>query len=246
MSIEYKRIYERVAAEIRQQIKHGIYEINDRLPSERDLAAKFDVSRPSVREAIIALEVDGMVEVRTGSGVYVVSVQPNNGISVDADMGMFELLEARRGIESEAAALAAVRGSAEDIEQLEALLKEMAQENERDVEASEDADRRFHLHIAKMTANSAIYTTLELLWEARRDSPQAQHFLKWVRKNGVRPRHDEHLNIVNAIKQRDANSAKQAMTKHLNRVIATILEATEIEASEQNRKKRDFLLPDAS
>ena len=103
------RLYERVAAQIADKIAAGEFELGARLPSERELAQAFDVSRPTVREAIFALELDGLVEVRMGSGVYVSARSPRGGAAVRIDVGPFELLEARRAFEAEAAALAAQR-----------------------------------------------------------------------------------------------------------------------------------------
>ena len=79
------RLYERVAAQIASKIAAGEFELGARLPSERELAQAFDVSRPTVREAIFALELDGLVEVRMGSGVYVAARSPRGGAAVRID-----------------------------------------------------------------------------------------------------------------------------------------------------------------
>src|SRR5438105_9316042 len=107
-SIEPRRLYRQIADQIRGLIKGGEYRAGARLPPERDLARQLGVSRPSVREALIALEVEGLVEVRVGSGIYVRN--PANAKSrseLPADTGPFELLRARWIIEGECAALAA-------------------------------------------------------------------------------------------------------------------------------------------
>src|SRR5258705_3845667 len=108
-SIEPRRLYRQIADQIRTLIKSGEFPAGARLPPERDLAKQLGVSRPSVREALIALEVEGLVEVRIGSGIY---VQPG-GIAKamhgmhDAEAGPFELLRARYVIEAECAAVPA-------------------------------------------------------------------------------------------------------------------------------------------
>src|SRR4051812_46257844 len=94
-----RRRYEKIAEELRADIASGTYAVGQRLPSERELAQRFKVSRPSVREATIALELDGLVEVRYGSGVYIVARLPKGGVAGITDFGPFELLEARRAIE---------------------------------------------------------------------------------------------------------------------------------------------------
>ena len=78
---ETQRLYERIARTLATSIAAGEYKVGQRLPSERELATHFDVSRPTVREAIIALELDRLVEVRTGSGVYVINTEPPGGIA---------------------------------------------------------------------------------------------------------------------------------------------------------------------
>src|SRR6187397_761308 len=124
-----RRRYERIAEELRAEIARGTFPVGQRLPSERDLAQRFKVSRPSVREATIALELDGLVEVRYGSGVHVIATVPNGGVVGVTDFGPFELLEARRAIESEACALAAKRITPEQLSELKSLIGEMKEEN---------------------------------------------------------------------------------------------------------------------
>jgi len=102
-----KKLYQQLARSIADGIKGGVYPRGRRLPSERDLAEKFGVSRPTVREAMIALEIQGFVESRHGSGVYVTHRAPSLDGGADLDIGPFELTEARRAVEGEACALAA-------------------------------------------------------------------------------------------------------------------------------------------
>src|SRR5512134_693627 len=102
-SIEPRRLYRQIADQIRTLITSGEYATGSRLPPERDLARQLGVSRPSVREALIALEVEGLVEVRIGSGIYVQSQQAVLGSEQHAAWGPFELLRARWVIEGEVA-----------------------------------------------------------------------------------------------------------------------------------------------
>src|SRR2546425_10988100 len=107
-AVDNRRLYRQIADQIAALIEKGEYGNGQRLPPERDLAKQLGVSRPSVREALIALEVEGYVDVRIGSGVYVVG--PSSGARrepLDADSGPFELIRARWLIEAECAALAA-------------------------------------------------------------------------------------------------------------------------------------------
>lgn len=232
---ESRRLYEQVAQELARRIAAGEYKVGDRLPSERDLAQSFAVSRPTVREAVIALELDGLVDVRMGSGVYVINKRPPGGKAGATDVGPFELLEARRAIESEACALAASRITDEELEQLERLVAEMQAENARDVVMSEDADRRFHLSIAKATQNSAMIAAVSMLWDARLRSPQNQLLSIKAHAAGVKPRIDEHACILAALRTRNPDAARVAMRDHLTQVIEALLEATEIQELEKAR-----------
>jgi GntR family transcriptional repressor for pyruvate dehydrogenase complex len=106
---ETRKLYQQVASTIMGSILSGKYKPGERLPSERDLAVAFKVSRPTIREAMIALEIRGLAETRHGSGIYVSDQPTASSNPVDLDIGAFELTEARRLFEGEAAALAATQ-----------------------------------------------------------------------------------------------------------------------------------------
>lgn len=228
------RLYERVARDLAAAIADETYPVGRRLPSERELAQQYAVSRPTVREAIIALELDGLVEVRTNSGVYVISRHPRGGKAGATDVGPFELLEARHAIEGEACALAAARITDETLAELEALVAQMDVE---DIAEAEEADRRFHLMIAEATQNSAVSTTVASLWEARARSPQYQLLSRKAMAAGVAPRIDEHRDILAALRDRRPEAARTAMRRHLGRVLEAVLAATEVEEVERARAK---------
>jgi len=232
-----QRLYAAVATQLAETIHSGRYSLGDRLPSERDLAKIYDVSRPTVREALIALEVDGYVEIVTGSGVYLRSLEPINGRPVPKDVGPFELLEARALIEGEAAALAALHITDQEIGELQSLVLEMEKENQRDVAMSEDADRRFHLTIASATKNSAMLHAVQSLWDSRARSQQAAMFDSKVRSIGIKPRIDEHEAIFRALKNRNPEAARNAMRAHLRGVANMVFEITESEAIESAKAK---------
>lgn len=230
---ESQRLYERLAQALAGAIARGEFPVGQRLPSERELAQTFKVSRATVREAMIALELDGLVEVRTGSGVYVTHATPPGGALGARGVGPFELLEARHAIEGEACAMAAARITDEQLTQLSNLIAEMRSENEHDVELSEAADRRFHELIATATENSSMLAVVQMLWDTRTRSPQSKSMDAKVRAVGIKPHIDEHIAIINALERRDADAARSAMRKHLTRVLATTLRATETEVQEQ-------------
>ena len=231
-----KRLYQQVADQLSDLIASGKYQLGDRLPAERDLAQRFGVSRPTVREAVIALELAGLVEVRTGSGVYVVERSPVAMKTSEMDIGPFELTEARALFEGEAAALAATLITDEQLAELDATIDEMIEENKTDVEG-EIADRKFHMMIAQFTQNSAIASVVEDLWDVRHRSPLVSRMLDKVRKRGVKPRIDEHRAIADALRSRSPSKARAAMRRHLSRVIDGLLDATEVEVLEEARKR---------
>jgi GntR family transcriptional repressor for pyruvate dehydrogenase complex len=231
-----RKLYQQVANAVATSIEQGRYRIGQRLPSERDLAEEFRVSRPTVREAMIALEIRGLVEARHGSGIYVTERPKPEATAPELDIGAFELTEARRLFEGEAAALAATMVTDEQLVELERTLADMVDENENNVQG-EKADRRFHVLIAEATRNSAIVATIENLWDLRNNSPLCAEMLERSRKYGVQPRIDDHRELLDALKNRDAAAARKAMRDHLGRVIENLLVATEMDAMARARNE---------
>ncbi|MBB6249474.1 FadR/GntR family transcriptional regulator [Nitrospirillum iridis] len=229
-----QRLYRHVADAIAADIRRGTYAPGQRLPSERDLAEKFDVSRPTVREAMITLEILGLVEARHGSGIYVTDQLPAQESSAELDIGAFELTEARRLVEGEVAALAATTINDEELAELATLLHEIGEENARNA-VGEKADRRFHLTIARATRNSALIGVVEQLWDMRYKSPLCMAMLERARTVGDHPRVEEHQRILHSLAARDSQGARAAMRDHLGRVIEGLLEATEMEAVQRAR-----------
>ena len=125
-----KRLYRDVLERMLTLMDSGEFPVGGRLPPERELAERFDVSRPTIREAIIALEILDRVEVKTGSGIYVLKHQLDSGNGIE-HISPYELTESRALIEGEAVALAANLISAEELKELEDSLYEMAQENDQ-------------------------------------------------------------------------------------------------------------------
>jgi len=246
---EPRRLYERISQKLAKAIADSKYEVGQRLPSERELAQTFGVSRPTVREAIIALELDGLVEVRLGSGVYVTNRLPPTGKEGAKDIGPFELLEARRVIEGEACALAALRIDDAQLEQLAGLIAEMRDDNKHnEILMSEEADRRFHELIASSTQNSGIIAAVQMLWDARVRSPQSHSMDDKGRARGLKPPIDEHSAILRALKRRDPDAARTAMHQHISRVIEDMLKVTEVEEIQRARavtaeKRRRYTSP---
>lgn len=229
-----ERLYQELARALLQLLSKGAFGVGDRLPAERELAARFNVSRPTVREAMIALEVQGFVEVRVGSGAYVVRM-PRNEDQPGFNISAFELTEARLLFEGEAAALAATQIVEEELVELEILVKDIEQENDRSFDTV-DADRAFHLAIARATRNQAVFEAVEQLWRLRDTSPEASLLHAKALSANVKPIVDDHRAILDALRQRDPFAAREAMRKHLSSVLDSLLFAVEERAVQQARQ----------
>jgi GntR family transcriptional repressor for pyruvate dehydrogenase complex len=229
-----ERLYQDLARTLMEELASGRYPIGARLPAERELAAAYNVSRPTVREAVIALEVQGLVEVKVGSGAYVRRL-PGKGDLPGFNITAFELTEARLLFEGEAAALAATQATDEELDAIEQLVEDIARENQR-ADGAEQSDREFHLTIARATRNTAIFEAIERLWDLRATSPEAAMLHEKARTANIKPVVDEHMAVLNALRARDANAARAAMRAHLAQVIESLLFATEERAIEEARR----------
>lgn len=215
------RLYLQIADQLADNIRSQGLESGERLPSERELAATFDVSRQTVREALIALEVAGSVEIKLGSGVYVKAPSARSMQEVLEDApSPTEILEARKIFEGESAALAATFITDTELTQLKGFLEQMQRhESENDTMSTEEADKQFHLLIAKATRNSAIFNTIKWLWDLRGESKISQVFHSKVRSTGSHPNISDHEKIFEALARGDAKVAQAAMVMHLCQVI---------------------------
>lgn len=228
------RLYQRLARRLFEELASGRYRVGDRLPAERELAVDYQASRPAVREALIALEVQGYIEVRVGSGAYV-SRLPGQDEHPGFAITAFELTEARLIFEGEAAALAALHITDEELDRLEALVAAIAEENLLP-EVTEVADRDFHLTIARATRNAGVLRTIEDFWRLRYTSPECALLHDKARSAKVRPVVEEHSAILAALRSHDPAAARTAMRAHLAAVMDHLLFATEEEAVEKARR----------
>jgi DNA-binding FadR family transcriptional regulator len=215
-SIEPRRLYRQIADQIRKLIASGEFPAGARLPPERDLAKQLGVSRPSVREALIALEVEGRVEVRIGSGIYVQAPTEHAGQEAEAAAGPFELLRARYVIEGECAALAAKSGKKHQIKAIAEALDQMQREIDLGEHQPLSGDRLFHMRIAEATGNGALVAVVKMLWDERTGPlyKQLEHHYDSPALWGNAMA--EHRNVYKAISAKDASGARIAMQRHLN------------------------------
>jgi len=208
-----------VADKIQAMIATEGFACGDRLPSERELSARLEVSRASLREGLIALELTGVVEVRSNSGVYICDRPGYVPALPQAGPGPFEVLSARRVIESEIAAIAAQVATDRAIDAILVAVEAMERDHD-DVATNEQADRNFHMAIANATGNSALVGVMNHLWDQRGDlwHKLKEHFqTEELRKETL----GDHRAILQAIASHDPAAARKAMRVHLGRVTRT-------------------------
>jgi DNA-binding FadR family transcriptional regulator len=216
-AVEPRRLYRQIADQLAQLIASGEFPAGSRLPAERELAVSLGVSRTSVREAIISLEMSGLVEVRVGTGIFVTAPpQDATRASRDAGPGPFELLAARKLVEGEVAALAATTATAEDAAALRQSVERMTAKLD-DFAGREAEDRDFHLRLAKATGNGSLELVVEGLWDQRAElwGRLQQHFhTNELAERTIR----DHAAIAAAIAAHNPEGARLAMHRHLARV----------------------------
>ena len=163
--------------------------------------------------------------------------QPPSGTERAKDIGPFELLEARRAIEGEACALAALRIDDAQLKQLSELIAEMRDDNRHnEILMSEEADRRFHELIASSTQNSGIIAAVQMLWDARARSPQSHSMDDKGRAARLEAARSKNMpRSCGRLKRRDPDAARAAMHEHISRVIEDMLKVTEVKEIERAR-----------
>ena len=211
-----QRLYVQIAEQIRAMIGAGEVAPGARLPAERDLARQLGVSRPSLREALIALEIEGLLDVRVGSGIYV--GQPGErgrGAELANSSGPFEVIQARWMIEGECAALAARNGSAAQLRAIRdahATVKREAMHHHNPL----GADRAFHVRIAEATGNSALELVVQTLWDQRVGPLYRALETKLEYPAMAADMLSEHEAVLDAILDRDPSAARAAIRRHMD------------------------------
>lgn len=229
-AVAVTRLYRMIADQIAGRIRAGDFPRGRRLPSERDLAEQLQVSRASIREALIALEIEGYVEVRVGTGVFVADKEgagmaaaagttPSAPPGID-DIGPFDLLEARLIIEPECAGMAAQHATAA---QLAAILD--AHDGMSLTDSPGRHDREFHGAIAAACGNAALAAAVAHLWNLTQSSSVYRRMQDYFVDAKVwAVAHAEHQRILTAIVARDPIRARHAMHAHLLGILARLRE----------------------
>lgn len=229
------RLYQEIGNQLKFLLKSGTYKVGDRLPPERDIAETYSVSRTVVREALIMLELENLVDVKKGSGVYVVAL-PTDELSEsdkkleEEDFGPFELLQARQLIESNIAAFAASQIVKSDIVQLRAMLEQERRDLAENILSDYHADEMFHIAIAKATKNSVLENLLNDLWQKRHASKMWDKLHSRIQDHSYRKKWlDDHEKILQALQIKDPAAARQAMWQHLENVKQTLMTVSDNE-----------------
>lgn len=215
--IQPKRLYRQIADLVAERIRTGVFPPGTYLPPERDLALQLGVSRPSVREALIALEVSGWVEIRAGSGVFICQPKEADLDELVLENSPVEQLQARMLVEGEVAALAALNATPAQLALLDATVAGMFATLE-DASGFHDADHAFHLQVAQASGSQTLLDLVEYLWK-QRYAPLYRRFEERYAASVTREAMvDDHQEIVDAIKSGDANKARMVMREHLEHV----------------------------
>ncbi len=219
-----KRAYEDIVKQLRNLVEKGRWKKGDQLPTERELSETFKVSRATVREAIFSLEAMKLVDRRQGNGTYVIAssgetlVQPLAATLFHEKDDLIDIFFLRKIIEPEVAQLAAENGTAEEVNELEEILREQEKEVV-ETKAPVQADSAFHHQLARMARNRVLerllLALLDLLSQTREKYLQTEE-----RKVKSLQGHRE---ILAAIKNGSSSGARQAMRRHLKDVEGVLL-----------------------
>jgi len=223
-----ERLYHKISYQILEMIDSGIFQPGVRLPGERELGEKFGASRVSIREALIYLEAQGRIEIKMGSGAYVLDDHKLMMQAISPKVGPFELTEARS--------------------KLEGFVDIMLGDGGMGGPEQEEADRQFHTTIAEVTGNTALIFTINNLWNMRSEAMKVQSLYRTVCENDGVSLEKEHRVILDALRTRDPETSRHAMKAHFKRMLRSLLTASEQHAQQELERKvfenRSRFLPD--
>ncbi|MFT2111996.1 FCD domain-containing protein [Marinomonas sp. 2405UD68-3] len=246
-----KRLYQKIGLLLRDRIYQGKFRIGERLPPEREIAEQMQVSRVVIREALIMLELQGLVEVRKGSGIYVIhnsketpaansvfSLANNSNVSASSlfneqdDVGPFEMLQARQILESHVIELSAKQITKKDIFRLREAL-EMERQHLAGKSSDYDGDELFHTIIAEASQNSVLADMVKELWVRRQKSSMWRQLHCHTSNQDYRQRWlSDHEKILAALQRKNPVAAKQEMWQHLENVKQVLLQFSDVDDPE--------------
>ncbi|MEY8746045.1 FadR/GntR family transcriptional regulator [Bacillales bacterium AN1005] len=225
ISIQFNRVssnklYIQIYDQILSEIQSGTFQIGDKLPTERELCAQFGVSRAPIRQALSALEMKGYIYSRQGEGVYVKSTMAQDEAVTDESfinsVSPEDIVEARMSIEPLIASMAAQRATADEIQLLRETIKQMESETAGGHYVPE-TDERLHMEIARASHNDLFIQFMTVITQAMKQ----QEMWRFIRDRTVtRPDYrdtnfSEHKEIIDAIENKEADTASKLMTEHM-------------------------------
>jgi GntR family transcriptional regulator, transcriptional repressor for pyruvate dehydrogenase complex len=227
---EKKKTYLVLAEKLIECYLGGNLKPGERLPSERELAGQFNVSRTTIREALRTLELNGLIDIRQGGGSYVKVFEVQSSkeeiiTAVKAENPLFyEMLELRRALEVESAFLAAKRATPADLEKLRITLHNMTL-SKQDPELGLKADLDFHIGIAESTHNSIFIELIHTLREHMEETIKATQNHRFKDPSRYGDTMEEHKKIYLAIASGNGDKAKELMESHITKIRAELVES---------------------
>lgn len=225
-----EKVYEIIFRKIQQDIADGQLMVGDKLPSERELAIQYEVSRTSIREAMRVLELGDVVEIRQGDGTFIKNVTLSSvkdklaHVLTQSDKALlYEMLELRFILESQCAALAAARATSRDIQQIAKTLEQMKRAAD-DRDLGIQADLAFHLAIAEATHNTVLQQLIASLKPHMQNTIEATRQHRLAEDGSYERTFEEHKAIYIAISRGEAEVAKHLMEQHILRIRQEISE----------------------
>ena len=218
--IHTKKVYMKIVEQIRDLIKEGRLKPGDKLPPEQMLAEKFGTSRPSVREALSALEILGITESRGGKGNFIKDtprspLYEQEVMELEKEESPFEMLEARKAVETEIAELAAKKATQEDIDAISKSLNEM-KGAANNIPRIMELDGEFHMNIARAAHNNLLFSMMAYLSNLLKEKLWVNMKEKTWNLPGYPQKYlKEHTEIFNAIKNKDSKNARKQVYHHL-------------------------------
>lgn len=223
------RRYQELARDLKILIQQKGYKVGDRIMTERQISEALNVGRSAAREAILMLEIEELIEVRKGSGIYLLSNSSSVARAIVDDIGPFELLQARQLLESSIAGFAAVSVTKNDILRMREALdmeRKGIEENNNDY----SSDELFHRLIAEATQNSVLVDMVSELWVKRDQSLMWARLHERIFDTNYRKKWlKDHQDILSALQLKDADGARKAMWVHLDNVRDTLMELSDVE-----------------
>jgi len=226
--VQTKKVYMKIVEQIRDLLKEGRLKPGDKLPPEQILAEKFGTSRPSVREALSALEILGITESRGGKGNFIkndlnILSYEQKYRELEEEESPFELLEARKAVEIEIADLAAKKATKEDIDAIYESLHKM-EETMSNIPEMMEFDREFHMNIARAAHNNLLFFMMNYLSNLLKEKLWVNMKEKAWNLPGYPQKYlKEHAEIFNAIKNKDTKNARKQVYHHLASVKKDLL-----------------------